>query len=94
MSAKLHWLVRPSSIKKLWILLYVCLGLSLLAEVFISHEAHFNIEASFGFSAWFGLGSCILMVIVAKLLGVFIKRKDNYYKDNYYKDNYYEEKIK
>lgn len=34
-----------------------------------------------GFFAWFGFASCVILVIVALLLGKVIKRKDSYYHD-------------
>ena len=76
-----HWLLRPKSIKLLWLLMYVFLVLTLALELLIPHQGHFGIDASFGFSAWFGFLSCFLMVVAAKLLGILIKRKDNYYEE-------------
>ena len=33
----------------------------------------------FGFYAWYGLGTCVAMVLFAKGLGVALKRRDDYY---------------
>ncbi|VAW74347.1 hypothetical protein MNBD_GAMMA12-132 [hydrothermal vent metagenome] len=80
-----HWLIRKTTIRKLWIGLYISLGISLLLELLIdSHKrfGEFGIDTSFGFSAWFGFIGCLLMVIFAKLLGFLIKRPDNYYDDH------------
>ena len=74
-----HWLTRPNTIKKLWILMIVILLLSILLQFFFPIHGHFVIEESFGFAAWFGFITCVLMIVLAKLLGLLIKRPDNYY---------------
>ncbi len=76
-----HWLLRRATIRKCWLLLYLVLGLTLLAELFIPNKGHFGIDGSFGFSAWFGFLACLLMVVFARLLGYLIKRSDDYYDD-------------
>ncbi len=79
-----HWLVRKTTIRKLWIGLYISLAITVLLELLVEHHERFNahgIDTTFGFSAWYGFVGCFLMVIFAKLLGLFIKRPDNYYQD-------------
>lgn len=74
-----HWLVRPQTIRRLWMIFIAILVLLLLPDFIIHQHAHFGIEASFGFYAWYGFVTCVAMVVVAKLLGIFLKRKDTYY---------------
>jgi len=76
---KQNWFYRESSIKKLWIGAIIVLALTVLAEIIISLYPYFKIEALFGFHALFGFVVCVIMVVFAKLLGFFIKRKDDYY---------------
>lgn len=76
---QLHWLVRPSTIRKLWIGFSVALALVVLAQTVIYVKGYFGFDAWFGFGAVYGFGSCLLMVLVAKLLGVVLKRPENYY---------------
>ena len=76
---KQNWFYRKYIIKKLRISSLVILGLVLLAESFIQLHPHFDIERLFGFYAIFGFLSCVGLIIFAKLLGFFIKRKDDYY---------------
>lgn len=33
----------------------------------------------FGFYAWFGFGSCVVLIVAALALGKVLKRKDDYY---------------
>ncbi len=80
MAEPLHWLVRERTIKLLWKLFIAVLAATVLAEFVIEqHDGHFGIDETFGFSAWFGFVSCLVLVAVSKLLGVFLKRKDTYY---------------
>jgi len=74
-----HWLTRQETIKKLWIGLILLLALTVIAGLFIHFHDRFGIESSFGFYAWYGFGACVLMVLGAKLLGLVLKRPDNYY---------------
>lgn len=76
-----HWLTRPETIRKLWILFAAILAVTVLADLFVAHHPHFGLDGTFGFGAWFGFASCVALVLFAKLLGVFLKRPDTYYDD-------------
>lgn len=76
---QLHWLVRPSTIRKLWIGSSIILALTVLAQTVIYVKGYFGVDAWFGFGAVYGFVSCLLMVLVAKLLGFVLKRPENYY---------------
>ena len=78
---KQHWLYRPGTSRKLWILGSIVLALTIIAEPFISLHPHFSIERLFSIHALLGFISCVVMIVFAKLLGVLIKRKDDYYDD-------------
>lgn len=78
---QLHWLVRPTTIRLLWRWgLVVLAGLTLLDLVVHGHPA-FGIDGTFGFYSWYGFATCAAMIIGAKGLGFFLKRKDTYYDD-------------
>ena len=79
---QLHWLVRPSTIRKLWIGSSIILALTVLAQTVIYVKGYFGVDAWFGFGAVYGFGSCLLMVLVAKLLGFILKRPENYYDES------------
>ena len=74
-----HWLTRPGTIRRLWIAFIAVLAATVSAELFIEHEAHFGFDATLGFHAWYGFASCAVMIVVAKLLGFLLKRRDDYY---------------
>lgn len=76
-----HWLVRPTTITWLWRGGIVLLILVTLADFFIHTHSYFDIDGSFGFYSWYGFVVCVAMVLFAKALGTFLKRKDSYYDD-------------
>ena len=78
---QLHWLVRPSTIRKLWIGGGIVLAALVLADFAIHPHALFGLDGTFGFYAWYGLVTCMAMVLAAKGLGVFLKRPDDFYAD-------------
>ena len=75
-----HWLARPETIRKLWIGFVVVLVLTVLADAFVSHDPHLVVDGTFGFAAWFGFVACIGLILVAKAIGFFLKRPDDYYR--------------
>ena len=76
-----HWLLRPGTIRGLWAGFGAALVLTLLADLLVARHPHFPVEGVFGFYAWYGFGTCVAMVLLAKALGWFLKRKDTYYVD-------------
>jgi hypothetical protein len=81
MKSRGDWLSAPTTIRRLWIVFGVLLGLTVLAQLAFPTEGHFVLDGWFGFGAAFGFGVCVLMVFGAKLLGWLIKRPDDYYDD-------------
>lgn len=74
-----HWLDRPNNVRRIWRGFLFVLGLTVLAEALVQLHPHFTVESLFGFHAWFGLLSCAAMILVAKALGLLLKRTDTYY---------------
>lgn len=74
-----HWLVRPATIRLIWIVSSVVLAVTVLLDLVIEHHPHFVIDGTFGFGAWFGFAACVAMVLFAKLVGMVLKRPDTYY---------------
>jgi hypothetical protein len=75
------WLARPATIRKLWIGFAVVLALTVAAEFVIDIKGYFGLDDWPAFGAVYGFGACVAMVLVAKALGVFLKRRDDYYHD-------------
>lgn len=74
-----HWLVRPDTVRRLWIAMIVLLALVVLAQILWHVHGEFGIDESFGFHAWYGLATCTALVLIARALGFVLKRKDTYY---------------
>ncbi|OFE13826.1 hypothetical protein PHACT_00640 [Pseudohongiella acticola] len=74
-------MVRPKTIRLLWIGFIAILALTVVAQLFIEVHDYFGVDGWFAFYAIFGFVSCLGMVIFAKLLGLFLKRPDTYYDD-------------
>jgi len=74
-----HWLLRQENIRKLWIGFIAVLVLTVVAGLFVHQHESFGIEDSFAFFAWYGFITCVGMVVFAKLLGIFLKRPEDYY---------------
>lgn len=74
-----HWLTRPETIRKLWWGFYAVLALTVLAQLVFYVKGYFTVDGWFGFGAIYGFLSCLLMVLFAKGLGVFLKRPNDYY---------------
>jgi len=77
-----HWLVREETIRKLWIIFIAILALTVIAGIFVHQHVHFGIEDSFAFFSWYGFITCVGMVLFAKLLGIFLKRPEDFYSDS------------
>ena len=77
----LHWLVRPATIRKLWYGFSAVLAVVVLAQVVIPVKGYFGVDGWFGFGAVYGFVACLLMVLVAKVLGVVLKRPQGYFRD-------------
>ena len=74
-----HWLVRPRTVRGLWIGFALILAGLVLGDFLVHGHPGFGIDGTFGFYAWYGLGTCVAMVLVAKALGLGLKRPDTYY---------------
>jgi len=73
--------VRPKTIRQLWIGSCIALALLVATDFLIHHHAHFGVDGTFGFYAWFGFICCVVMIVGSKALGALVKRSDSYYDD-------------
>lgn len=74
-----HWLVRPAPIRRLWVVFIAVLVALVALDLVVAHHPHFSLDGKFGFGAWFGFLSCVVLVVFAKALGAILKRPDTYY---------------
>lgn len=74
------WIVRPEGIRILWRVLWAVLVITVLLEFVIKIKGYFGIDDWVGFGAAYGFFSCVAMVVVAKGLGIFLKRDEKFYR--------------
>ena len=68
-------------IRRLWQAFVAVLALSVLAQLAIEPQPHFALEGWFGFNALYGLLACAALILIAKGLGLLLRRRDDYYAD-------------
>lgn len=83
MTPKKHWLDEPNNVRLLWRGFLVVLALTVVAGFLVDLHPHFEIEGLPGFNAAYGFITCLLMIVVAKGLGLLVKRPDNYYREDH-----------
>ncbi len=76
-----HILGRPRIIRRLWWGFSVVLALTVLAQGIFYVKGYFTVDGWFGFGAVYGFLSCLVMVLVAKALGIVLKRPWDYYRE-------------
>ncbi|MBL4903850.1 MAG: hypothetical protein JKY62_14530 [Desulfocapsa sp.] len=76
---KLGYFDQPKTKKMLWRLLWAICILSLLLEFFIQRKVHFPQEDFFGFYGLLGFIACSCSILLAKLVGFFLKKGEDYY---------------
>jgi hypothetical protein len=74
-----HWLVRPRTIRMLWVVFCILLALTLLAQAFVVIKSTSGFDGWPGFAAVFGFLACLALVLVARVLGLVMKRRYYYY---------------
>lgn len=74
-----HWLVRPSTIRLIWRISLAVLMLTVVLQIGIPIKGYFGVDGWFGFGAAFGFLACLAMILVAKALGLVLKRDEGYY---------------
>lgn len=74
------WFDHPHNIRKLRIGFYIVLALLVLPDLFLhKHTLFSDVEGWPGFYAFFGFVSCVVIIVVSKLLGYVLKRREDYY---------------
>jgi uncharacterized membrane protein len=77
-----NFLTRPRTIRRLWWGFSLVLALTVVAQLGIYVKGYFTVDGWFGFGAIYGFFSCVLMVLLANVLGVVLKRPRQYYPEH------------
>jgi hypothetical protein len=70
---------KAQNVKRFLVFFYISLAVLLIIDFFIHKHGEFPWEAATDFFAAYGFGSCVLLIFIAKLLRIFLKRDENYY---------------
>jgi hypothetical protein len=65
----------------IWKTFIAVLVLTALAQFFIEVHPHFAVERFFAWNALYGFLACAVLILLAKGLGVLLKRRDDHYDD-------------
>ena len=76
---ELSFLDPPENRKKVRRYFFIALGVLLIIDPFIHKHAEFPWEEAPVFYAVYGFAACVSLIFIAKLLRLFIKRKEDYY---------------
>lgn len=68
-------------IRRLWLVFIAILAASVLFEFAVHEEPHFAVERVFGAYAIYGFAACAALILIAKAIGLLLKRPDDYYRD-------------
>ena len=72
---RVDWAALAGHVRRPGLVLVLTLLVGLLAPA----HGYFGVDGSFGFNAWYGFATCVGMILVARALGYFLKRRDSYY---------------
>jgi hypothetical protein len=70
---------KPQNVKRFLYFFFASLVVLLIVDFFIHKHAEFPWEGALDFFAAYGFISCVLLIFIAKILRLIIKRNENYY---------------
>ncbi len=74
------WFDHPQNLRRLRLGFYIVLGLLVVPDFFLhKHTLFYEVESWPGFYAVFGFIACVAIIVISKLLGYLLKRKEDYY---------------
>lgn len=77
---KQSWFEKPRNIRVLiGAIIVLCIALGVADLFYKNDHAHFEIEKTFAFQAWFGFVTFVVVVFLGIALRPIIKRDEDYY---------------
>lgn len=76
---KQHIFDKPENIKKVLYGLYACCAVLLVLDFVIHRHVYHSWESLWGFYPLYGFVGCVLLVLVAKWMRLFLMRDEHYY---------------
>jgi len=65
----------------MWKAFIAVLALSVLAQLFVESRPYFGVERLFAWNALYGFLACAALILLARAIGLLLKRRDDYYRD-------------
>lgn len=65
----------------IWKIFIAVLALTVAAQLLVEAHPHFAPERLFAWNALYGFLACAVLILLAKALGLLLKRRDDYYDD-------------
>lgn len=81
MADKTGWFDKPGNLKLFLRVFYASLVLLLIVDFFIEKHPEFSFDGAPNFFAAYGFISCVLLVLVAKVLRMFLMKDEDHYDD-------------
>lgn len=81
MQGKPGWFDKKENLILFLRIFYVSLGLLIIADFFVEKHPYFGFDGVPSFSAAYGFISCVLLVLVARVLRSFLMKDENHYDD-------------
>ena len=81
MEEKKGWFDKPGNLKLFLRVFYVSLAVLLVVDFFIAKHPAFAFEGVPNFFAAYGFISCVMLVLIAKVLRLLLMRDEDYYDD-------------
>lgn len=81
MADKSGWFDKPANLKLFLRIFYVSLVILLVIDFFISKHAAFGFDGVTNFFAVYGFISCVMLVLIAKVMRMFLMKDEEYYDD-------------
>lgn len=81
MQEKHGWFDKKENLLLFLRIFYVSLGLLVIADFFVEKHPYFGFDGAPSFSAAYGFISCVLLVLVARVLRTFLMKDESHYDD-------------
>ena len=79
MKKEIEFFDKPKNIKIMRRVFHLSLVVLIALDFFISKHPQFSMEGIPGFYATYGFIACALIIAVSKALGLWLKKKEDYY---------------
>jgi uncharacterized membrane protein len=80
---KSGWLDIPKNVDKIWYALLALCAFTVLVDLFYHKHVEYAVEDLIpGMYGWFALASCLVLVLLAKVLRIVVRRKEDYYDED------------